>query len=100
MSTDAEGRIRSWTLTPSRPRYVPPLGAVDAHCHVFGPAADFPFSPKAKYLPQDAGPEMLFALRDHLGFARNVIVQASCHDHKASLAHIASPCSRRSPSSN
>jgi len=40
---------------------------------------DFPFSPKAKYLPDDAGPDMLFALRDHLGFARNVIVQASCH---------------------
>ena len=22
---------------PSRPRFVPPVGAVDAHCHVFGP---------------------------------------------------------------
>lgn len=91
MSTDAEGRIRSWTLTPSRPRYVPPPGAVDAHCHVFGPAAEFPFSPKAKYLPQDAGSEMLFALRDRLGFARNVIVQASCHgtDNRATLDAIA-----------
>ncbi|AJP73353.1 amidohydrolase family protein [Sphingomonas hengshuiensis] len=87
MSTDENGRIRSWTLTPSTPRYVPPAGAVDAHCHVFGPMADFPFSPKAKYLPQDAGPEMLFALRDQLGFARNVIVQASCHgtDNAATL---------------
>jgi 2-pyrone-4,6-dicarboxylate lactonase len=66
---------------------VPPPGAVDAHCHVFGPMADFPFSPKAKYLPQDASPQMLFALRDHLGFARNVIVQASCHgtDNAATL---------------
>jgi 2-pyrone-4,6-dicarboxylate lactonase len=91
MSTDAEGRIRSWTLEPSRPRYVPPAGAVDAHCHVFGPAADFPFSAKAKYLPQDAGPDMLFALRDRLGFARNVIVQASCHgtDNAATLNAIA-----------
>lgn len=76
---DETGRIRSWTLEPSKPRYVPPPGAVDAHCHVFGPMAQFPFSPKAKYLPQDAGPDALFALRDHLGFARNVIVQASCH---------------------
>jgi 2-pyrone-4,6-dicarboxylate lactonase len=53
--------------------------------------ADFPFSPKAKYLPQDAGPEMLFALRDRLGFSRNVIVQASCHgtDNRATLDAIA-----------
>jgi 2-pyrone-4,6-dicarboxylate lactonase len=58
---------------------------------VFGPEAEFPFSAKAKYLPQDAGPEMLFALRDHLGFARNVIVQASCHgtDNRATLNAIA-----------
>ena len=91
MSTDPNGRIRSWALSPSKPRFVPPPGAVDAHCHVFGPAAEFPFSPKAKYLPQDAGPEMLFALRDRLGFARSVIVQASCHgtDNRATLAAIA-----------
>lgn len=91
MSTDENGRIRSWTLTPSFPRYQPPAGAVDAHCHVFGPMADFPFSPKAKYLPQDAGPEALFTLRDKLGFARNVIVQASCHgaDNRATLNAIA-----------
>ena len=84
-------RIRSWTLSPSKPAYVPPPGAVDAHCHVFGPMADFPFSAKAKYLPQDAGPEMLFALRDRLGFARNVVVQASCHgaDNAATLDAIA-----------
>jgi len=84
-------RIRSWTLDPSTPRYVPPPGAVDAHCHVFGPMAEFPFSAKAKYLPQDAGPEMLFALRDKLGFSRNVIVQASCHgtDNRATLNAIA-----------
>ncbi|ALJ14712.1 amidohydrolase family protein [Sphingopyxis macrogoltabida] len=91
MSTDENGRIRSWTLTPSTPRYSPPAGAVDAHCHVFGPMARFPFSPKAKYLPQDAGPDALFALREKLGFARSVIVQASCHgtDNAATLNGIA-----------
>jgi 2-pyrone-4,6-dicarboxylate lactonase len=91
MSTDEQGRIRSWTPTPRKPAYVAPAGAVDAHCHVFGPMAEFPFSPKAKYLPQDAGPEMLFALRDRLGFARNVIVQPSCHgtDNAATLNAIA-----------
>ena len=84
-------RIVSWHPNPSKPRYVPPPGAVDAHCHVFGPMAQFPFSPRAKYLPDDAGPEKLFALRDHLGFARNVIVQASCHgtDNRATLNAIA-----------
>jgi 2-pyrone-4,6-dicarboxylate lactonase len=84
-------RIISWHAAPSRPRYVPPPGAIDAHCHVFGPQARFPFSAKAKYLPEDAGPDMLFSLRDHLGFARNVIVQASCHgtDNAATLDAIA-----------
>ncbi|WP_066801330.1 amidohydrolase family protein [Sphingomonas soli] len=91
MSTDENGRIRSWSLSPSDSAYVPPPGAVDAHCHVFGPQAEFPFSPKAKYLPQDAGHEQLFALRDKYGFARNVIVQASCHgtDNAATLDAIA-----------
>jgi 2-pyrone-4,6-dicarboxylate lactonase len=53
--------------------------------------AQFPFSLKAKYLPQDAGPDKLFALRDLLGFERNVIVQASCHgtDNRATLHAIA-----------
>lgn len=84
-------RIVSWHADPSRPRFVPPAGAVDAHCHVFGPMAQFPFSAKAKYLPEDAGPDMLFALRDRLGFSRNVIVQASCHgtDNSATLDAIA-----------
>ncbi|GGD59381.1 amidohydrolase family protein [Erythrobacter arachoides] len=84
-------RITSWHTNPSKPRYTPPPGAVDAHCHVFGPMALHPFSAKAKYLPEDAGPDKLFALRDHLGFAKNVIVQASCHgtDNSATLDAIA-----------
>jgi 2-pyrone-4,6-dicarboxylate lactonase len=68
-----------WYHGPSTPRFQLPAGAVDAHCHVFGPAAEFPFAPERKYTPCDAGKEALFALRDHLGFARNVIVQATCH---------------------
>ena len=65
---------------PSKPRFKAPAGAVDAHCHVFGPAACFPYAPKRKYTPCDAPKETLFALRDFLGFDRNVIVQATCHD--------------------
>ncbi|MEO9633321.1 MAG: amidohydrolase family protein [Parasphingorhabdus sp.] len=91
MSANTQGRITSWHGSPSKPIFVPPAGAIDAHCHVFGPQAQFPFSAKAKYLPEDAGPDMLFALRDHLGFDRNVIVQASCHgtDNSATLDAIA-----------
>ncbi|MFK5997211.1 MAG: amidohydrolase family protein [Rhodobacterales bacterium] len=72
----------NWTVfhrNPRKPDFTPPAGAVDAHCHVFGPAKDFPFAEMRKYTPCDASKEQLFALRDHLGFSRNVIVQASCH---------------------
>jgi len=64
---------------PSQPKFKPPPGAVDAHCHVFGPEARFPYAPERKYTPCDAPKEKLFALRDFLGFDKNVIVQASCH---------------------
>ncbi|HHG91183.1 MAG TPA: 2-pyrone-4,6-dicarboxylate hydrolase [Devosia sp.] len=64
---------------PSVPAYSAPPGAVDAHCHVFGPGERFPFAPARKYTPVDAPKEKLFALREHLGLSRNVIVQASCH---------------------
>lgn len=65
--------------SPSKPEFKAPPGAVDAHCHVFGPANWFPYAPERKYTPCDASKDQLFALRDHLGFSRNVIVQASCH---------------------
>ena len=65
--------------SPTKPTYVPPPGAVDAHCHVFGPGDDFPYAPERKYTPIDAGKAELFALRDFLGFDRQVVVQATCH---------------------
>ncbi|MEK9677438.1 MAG: amidohydrolase family protein [Rhodospirillaceae bacterium] len=64
---------------PSKPKYVPPAGAVDSHCHVFGPGDVFPYSLERKYTPCDAPKEKLFELRDYLGLSRNVIVQATCH---------------------
>jgi 2-pyrone-4,6-dicarboxylate lactonase len=64
---------------PTKPTFQAPLGSVDAHCHVFGPATKFPYAPERKYTPCDAPKDKLFALRDFLGFARNVIVQGSCH---------------------
>ncbi len=68
-----------WFERPSKPHFRLPPGSVDAHCHVFGPGAEFPYAPERKYTPCDASKADLFALRDHLGFARNVIVQATCH---------------------
>jgi len=68
-----------WHPNPSKPKFVVPAGAVDAHCHVFGPGDVFPFAPERKYTPCDASREQLFALRDFLGFEKNVVVQATCH---------------------
>jgi predicted TIM-barrel fold metal-dependent hydrolase len=70
-----------------RPALALPPGACDAHCHVFGPAARFPYAPERRYTPADAPKEALMALHDRLGFSRAVIVQASCHgaDNRAML---------------
>jgi 2-pyrone-4,6-dicarboxylate lactonase len=72
---------------PSKPAFRPPPGAIDAHCHVFGPGDAFPYAPERRYTPCDAPAARLFELRDFLGFQRNVIVQATCHgaDNRALL---------------
>jgi 2-pyrone-4,6-dicarboxylate lactonase len=74
-----------------KPKFKLPPGATDAHCHVFGPGAKFPYAPNRRYTPEDAPKEMLFALHAHLGVERTVIVQASCHgsDNRAMLDAIA-----------
>ena len=57
-----------WFKDPAKPTFKLPPGAVDAHCHVFGPGDIFAYAPERKYTPCDASKEQLFALRDHLGF--------------------------------
>jgi 2-pyrone-4,6-dicarboxylate lactonase len=65
---------------PHPPRaFVPPAGACDAHCHVFGPAARFPFAATRSYTPPDAGVGDLRRVHGRLGLDRAVVVQASCH---------------------
>lgn len=59
--------------------FTPPPLACDAHCHVFGPAAAFPFSPNRTYTPPDSGFDDFLRLQDRLGLSRAVFVQASCH---------------------
>jgi len=82
--------------SPSKPKYRPPAGAVDSHCHVFGPEAKFPYAPERKYTPCDAPKQKLLALRDFLGFDKNVIVQASCHskDNRAMVDALESSAGR------
>ncbi|MEQ9811136.1 MAG: amidohydrolase family protein [Azospirillaceae bacterium] len=86
-----EPTILPYVTDPKRPATRLPPGACDAHCHVFGPAAEFPYAPGSTYTPVDAGKQTLFALHRHLGIERSVIVQASCHgtDNRAMLDAIA-----------
>jgi Predicted metal-dependent hydrolase of the TIM-barrel fold len=74
-----------------KPTFVAPPLSCDAHCHVFGPGAVFPYAPDRRYTPEDAPKEALAALHDRLGLGRAVIVQASCHgtDNRAMLDAIA-----------
>ena len=50
-----------WHQSPSVPDFKVPEGAVDAHCHVFGPGDQFPFAPQRKYTPCDASKDQLWA---------------------------------------
>ncbi|HZQ75535.1 MAG TPA: amidohydrolase family protein [Burkholderiales bacterium] len=73
------------------PQFRPPPLACDAHCHVFGPGAKFPYDPKAAYHPPDAPFEALQSLHRKMGIERAVIVHASCHgaDMRVTLDAIA-----------
>ena len=73
------------------PRYRAPPGACDAHCHIFGPDAVFPYAPDRAYTPPDAPFDGLRRLHGILGIERAVIVHASCHgsDMRVTLDGIA-----------
>jgi predicted TIM-barrel fold metal-dependent hydrolase len=64
-----------------------PRGACDCHCHVFGPAARFPYAEPRSYTPEDAPLEAYLALLDRLGLDRGVLVQPSAYgcDNRAML---------------
>jgi 2-pyrone-4,6-dicarboxylate lactonase len=74
-----------------QPKFRPPPLACDAHCHVFGPAAKFPYAADAPYWPPDSPFEALQKLHAILGIERAVIVHASCHgaDMRVTLDAIA-----------
>ena len=61
------------------PKYRPPPGACDAHCHIFGPGDRYPYAPDRSYTPPDAPLERFIELQKTLGLSRAVLVNASCH---------------------
>jgi predicted TIM-barrel fold metal-dependent hydrolase len=84
-------RIAAPDPNTRRPRFALPPGACDAHCHIFGPGAVFPYASDRAYTPPDAPFEELVRLHGTLGVERAVIVHASCHgtDMRATLDGIA-----------
>ena len=64
-----------------------PQGACDCHCHVFGPAARFPYAEPRSYTPDDAPLEAYLGLLDRLGLEHGVLVQPSAYgrDNRAMI---------------
>ena len=72
---------------PRRPIVRTPPNGCDTHCHVFGPAARFPYAEDRSYTPPDAPLAKYLRLLDTLGMTRGVLVQGSAHgrDNSAML---------------
>ncbi len=81
----AENFIQTYLDMPSQPKLQLPAHSCDAHVHVFGPRAQFPFASNRKSSPADAPKEKLFALHKRLGIARCVIVQSIVHGNDNSV---------------
>jgi predicted TIM-barrel fold metal-dependent hydrolase len=70
---------------PRKPRLKAPPGACDAHVHLFGPAAKYPFAPDSPYTSRDALPETLFALQDRLGLSTAVVVSPGGYGRNSAM---------------
>jgi 2-pyrone-4,6-dicarboxylate lactonase len=77
--------------SPRTPARRLPDGSCDSHCHVFGPAARFPYAADRTFTPVDVPVGKLAALHRHIGLQRAIIVQSSCYgaDHSALLDALA-----------
>ncbi|MEI8144274.1 MAG: amidohydrolase family protein [Alphaproteobacteria bacterium] len=64
---------------PKKPSFSLPAKTCDAHCHIFGPHALYPYAEGRSYTPHDAPLEDFRALHRVLGVERAVIVNATCH---------------------
>ena len=58
-----------------------PKGACDAHVHVFGPTARFPFAATRTFTPCEAPKDALYALHAALRVERCVVVQSGAHGY-------------------
>ena len=63
----------------SRPSWRAPPGAVDCHCHVFGPFDRYPLSPGRSYTPPEASVAQYLDMLGTIGLSRTVIVQPSIY---------------------
>lgn len=79
MKPDPQTPVLTYKQPAATPALKLPALACDAHVHVFGPAARFPYSENRNFTPVDAPKETLFALHRQLGIARCVIVQSAVH---------------------
>ena len=72
---------------PRAPASMPPPGACDCHCHIYGPFNRFPLPDDRSFTPNEAPETALRRLHNHLGFDRAVIVQSVGHgfDHRPLL---------------
>ncbi len=62
-----------------KPLFTAPALACDAHFHVFGPAAQYPYGADLRYAPPLAPLEDYLKLAQHLGLTRFVFVQPSAY---------------------
>ena len=78
-SNAPETVVQTYLDTPKQPSIKLPAKSCDAHVHVFGPRAKFPFAANRKSTPADAPKETLFAMHKRLGIERCIIVQSIVH---------------------
>jgi 2-pyrone-4,6-dicarboxylate lactonase len=69
----------SYHNNPTEPKLKLPPGSCDAHFHVFGPQAKFPFAEKRAYTPADAPKDVLIDRHMFLGIERGIVVQSAAH---------------------
>jgi predicted TIM-barrel fold metal-dependent hydrolase len=76
---------------PVKPRFQPPAGACDTHCHIFGPPDVFPYAEDRRYTPPAAPLEHYLDMLDAIGVSRGIVVQPNCHgtDNRVTLDAIA-----------
>lgn len=71
---------------PLAPVFKAPPGAVDTHCHVFGPVARYPYAATRPYTPPEAPLATFDALHRKIGIDRAVVVNATVYGFDNTIA--------------